>query len=113
MTADPSGAALLTASVDETWVAGVRRYARESSISQAADGASSGGLVEAADAAAAAVGTGVTPRPGGGMSDPYSAGRHGPTRPSLAIGAAGCPCCSGPAADFGRMLKMRGGRRRK
>ena len=74
VTADPTGAALLLAQADETWVDGVRRYERA-----AADGA--GG------AAAAATPT----------VDPNSAGRHGPLRAPAAIGAGGCPCCFGQA----------------
>ena len=78
VTADPTGAALLLAQADETWVDGVRRYQRA-----AADGAATA----AAGSAAAATPT----------VDPNSAGRHGPLRASAAIGAGGCPCCFGQA----------------
>ena len=110
VTADRSGAKLLEACVDETWVAGVRRYSRApAAAANTVDGVSTGASVESS----AAAGMGVASRPegGGGVTDPYSAGRHGPTRAPLAIGAMGCPCCSAPT-DFGRMFKARGGRGR-
>ena len=75
VTADPTGAALLHAQADETWVDGVRRYQR------------------AADGTAAATPT----------VDPNGAGRHGPSRVPAAIGAGGCPCCFGQT--FANALK--------
>ncbi|KAL1523797.1 hypothetical protein AB1Y20_018720 [Prymnesium parvum] len=70
-----SAAALLRCQVDETWVGGVRRFVR------GADGA--------ADASRA-------------PSDPLAAGRNGPTRAPVAVGAAGCACCAGRGFDLRR-----------
>jgi len=78
VTADPTGAALLLAQADETWVDGVRRYQRAAT----------------ADAATAAGGGAAAATP---TADPNSAGRHGPSRAPAAIGAGGCPCCFGQA----------------
>ena len=89
VTADPTGAALLLAQADETWVDGVRRYERA-----AADGA-----------AAAGGGRGGAAMP---TADPNSAGRHGPKRAPAAIGAGGCPCCFGQVfADALKRAKAR------
>jgi len=69
VSADPTGAALLRAEVDETWVGGQRRYGR---------------------ATAAAAAAARPPE----LADPRGAGRNGPARQPVAVGAAGCPCCA-------------------
>ncbi|KAL3902486.1 MAG: hypothetical protein SGPRY_012051 [Prymnesium sp.] len=104
VSADGTGAALLRARVDQTWVAGVRRFVRGGEVGEA--------MGAGLDTAASSAGELDTAAKLSGVTDPFSSGGNGPTRAAVAIGSSGCPCCVGPHFDFGSKLKMRNTRGR-